>query len=142
MPNLRLLLAAAACVAVTACAQERAAPPVTAPPPPVAQPAPSPPPAVTQYDGRYIGTATRTSRASAQCRARTLRTTMTVRGGQASLTAGSGRAGPLEGAVAADGSLSLASANARGAGRFNRTRFAGQVEGGDCTYRIALNRSR
>lgn len=135
MPRPQLLLAVAAtCAALAACAQPSAPPPATAAP--AAEPAPPPPPPVTRYDGRYSGTATRTS---AQCTARTLRTTMTVRNGQASLTAGSGRtAPPLEGTVAADGTLALSSAHVSGDGRFARNRFTGQARSGDCTWRISL----
>ncbi|MBW8269389.1 hypothetical protein [Caldovatus aquaticus] len=97
---------------------------------------------MTRYDGRYTGTATRTSRASAMCTRRTLPATLTVRNGQASLTAGSGRAAPLEGTVAADGTLALASANGTGRGRIAGNRFTGEVRGGDCAWRLTLAKAR
>jgi len=138
MPRPQLVLAVAGTCAALAAGAQPSVPPL-ATTAPAAEPAPPPPPPVTRYDGRYSGTATRTSRASAQCTARTLRATMTVRGGQASLTAGSGRtAPPLEGTVAEDSTLALSSVHVNGDGRFARNRFTGQARSGGCTWRISL----
>lgn len=142
MPTPRFLLTLAACGALAACAQAPAPGSATGTAPPMAQPAPPPPPAITRYDGRYSGTATRTSRRSAHCPAASMGAAMTVRDGAASLTAGSGRAGPMEGTVAADGTFSLAGGDARGTGRIARNRVTLQLQGGECSYRVALSKAR
>jgi hypothetical protein len=66
---------------------------------------------------------------------------MVVEGGRARLIIGSGdAAAPLEGAVGADGQLSLASDTARAIGRFPRAgRAVLRAQDAHCAYRLALS---
>ena len=144
MSRSRTALIATACAALAACAQDVGPQAnVGASPAALAPPVPRPPPAVTRHDGRYLGWARRTSPWSPQCADGTLYSSMVVDGGRIRLIMGTGPSAPLEGAVAADDSLSLASDTARGTGRFERRGSAVvQVQDAHCGYRVALNRNR
>jgi hypothetical protein len=146
MPRPRLFLTIGACAALaSACAPEAVPPAVTgAPSPPVlAPPVPPPPPAATRHDGRYLGWARRVNAWSPNCTERTQRSSMVVESGRARLIIGSGGNAPLEGTVAHNDELSLASETSRAIGRFPRPgRAVLRVQDAHCAYRVALRSGR
>jgi hypothetical protein len=141
MPRPRPSLTIAACAALAAgCAPEAVLPAVTSAPPPVLAPSVPPAPSVaTRHDGRYLGWARRENAWSPNCPERTQRSSMVVEGGRARLIIGSGGSAPLEGTVAPDDALSLASDTARAIGRFPRAgRAVLRAQDAHCAYRVAL----